>query len=52
MDLWRVDDLIDIDPKTFFVLHTRRVGREIAHGIGIMAPAFSSYLGHKHFSFR
>jgi putative flippase GtrA len=26
--------------------------REIAHGIGIMVPAFSSYLGHKHFSFR
>jgi putative flippase GtrA len=26
--------------------------REIAHGVGVMMPAFSSYLGHKHFSFR
>jgi putative flippase GtrA len=26
--------------------------REIAHGIGVVVPVFSSYLGHKHFSFR
>jgi putative flippase GtrA len=26
--------------------------REIAHGIGVVAPVFTSYLGHKHFSFR
>lgn len=25
---------------------------EIAHAIGVTAPVFSSYLGHKHFSFR
>jgi putative flippase GtrA len=25
---------------------------EIAHGIGIMAPVFTSYLGHKYFSFK
>ena len=24
----------------------------VAHGIGIMAPVFSSYLGHKHLSFK
>lgn len=26
--------------------------KEISHGFGIMVPAFTSYLGHKHFSFR
>ena len=26
--------------------------KELAHGAGIMVPAFTSYLGHKHFSFR
>lgn len=25
---------------------------EIAHGIGVVVPVFTSYLGHKHFSFR
>nr|WP_314544897.1 GtrA family protein [uncultured Massilia sp.] len=25
---------------------------EIAHAVGIVVPVFSSYLGHKHFSFR
>jgi len=25
---------------------------EIAHAVGIVAPVFTSYLGHKHFSFR
>ncbi|GAC1527539.1 MAG: hypothetical protein NVS3B1_17950 [Marmoricola sp.] len=24
----------------------------LAHGLGVMAPVFSSYLGHKHLSFR
>ena len=26
--------------------------REIAHAVGVVVPVFSSYLGHKHFSFR
>jgi putative flippase GtrA len=26
--------------------------REIAHGFGILLPVFTSYLGHKHLSFR
>ncbi|CFR02292.1 GtrA-like protein [Yersinia frederiksenii] len=26
--------------------------REIAHAVGILVPVFSSYLGHKHWSFR
>lgn len=26
--------------------------REIAHGVGVVVPVFTSYLGHKHFSFR
>jgi hypothetical protein len=25
---------------------------EIAHGVGVAVPVFTSYLGHKHFSFR
>ena len=25
---------------------------EIAHGVGVVVPVFTSYLGHKHFSFR
>ena len=26
--------------------------REIAHGIGVLVPVFSSYIGHKHWSFK
>ena len=26
--------------------------REIAHAVGVVFPVFTSYLGHKHFSFR
>lgn len=26
--------------------------RDIAHGVGVVVPVFTSYLGHKHFSFR
>lgn len=26
--------------------------REIAHAVGVVVPVFTSYLGHKHFSFR
>jgi putative flippase GtrA len=26
--------------------------REVAHGVGLLAPVFTSYLGHKHLSFR
>lgn len=26
--------------------------RELAHGVGIMVPAFSSYIGHKYLSFK
>lgn len=26
--------------------------REIAHAVGVAVPVFTSYLGHKHFSFR
>jgi len=29
-----------------------RFAAEIAHAIGVAIPVFSSYLGHKHFSFR
>ena len=29
-----------------------RHGAEIAHGVGILFPVFTSYLGHKHWSFR
>lgn len=25
---------------------------ELAHGVGVVVPVFTSYLGHKHFSFR
>lgn len=27
-------------------------GEEIAHAVGIMVPAFTSYVGHKHFTFK
>jgi putative flippase GtrA len=30
----------------------RKFTNEIAHGIGVLLPVFSSYLGHKHFSFK
>jgi putative flippase GtrA len=26
--------------------------REIAHAVGVVVPVFTSYLGHKHLSFR
>lgn len=29
-----------------------RFAAEIAHAVGVVVPVFSSYLGHKHFSFR
>lgn len=29
-----------------------RFVEEIAHAVGVMVPVFTSYLGHKHFSFR
>ncbi|MBO9688675.1 MAG: GtrA family protein [Mitsuaria chitosanitabida] len=29
-----------------------RFAAEIAHGIGVIVPVFTSYLGHKHLSFR
>ena len=29
-----------------------RFAREVAHAIGVAVPVFTSYLGHKHFSFR
>jgi putative flippase GtrA len=25
---------------------------ELAHAVGVVVPVFTSYLGHKHFSFR
>ncbi|QJD99113.1 GtrA family protein [Massilia forsythiae] len=33
-------------------LGVTRHAREIAHGVGVVVPVFSSYLGHKHFTFR
>ncbi|WP_186510879.1 GtrA family protein [Caenimonas sedimenti] len=33
-------------------LGVRAFVNEIAHGIGVMVPVFTSYLGHKRFSFR
>lgn len=33
-------------------LHIEQFRPEIAHAIGVMIPVFTSYLGHKHFSFR
>jgi putative flippase GtrA len=33
-------------------LGVRAYVNEIAHGIGVMVPVFTSYLGHKHFSFK
>ncbi len=29
-----------------------QLDKEIAHGIGVIVPAFTSYLGHKYWSFR
>ncbi len=29
-----------------------RFATEIAHAVGVIVPVFTSYLGHKHFSFR
>ncbi len=39
----------------FFLLPAMNVARhaeEIAHFIGVLFPVFTSYLGHKHWSFR
>jgi putative flippase GtrA len=33
-------------------IHQQFLREEVAHFIGIMAPAFTSYLGHKHLSFK
>jgi putative flippase GtrA len=33
-------------------LGVMRFAPEIAHGIGVLVPVFTSYLGHKHWSFR
>lgn len=33
-------------------IHDRFLREEVAHFFGICAPAFSSYVGHKHFSFQ
>lgn len=33
-------------------LHVISHVETIAHGVGVMVPAITSYLGHKHFSFR
>ncbi len=33
-------------------LGVTRYSHEIAHAAGVIAPVFTSYLGHKHFSFR
>lgn len=33
-------------------LGVTRFAPEIAHGIGVLVPVFTSYLGHKHWSFR
>ena len=29
-----------------------RFAAELAHAVGVMVPVFTSYLGHKHWSFR
>lgn len=34
------------------LLGVHRFAAEISHGLGIVAPVFSSYVGHKHASFR
>lgn len=34
------------------LLGVERFTQEIAHAVGVVVPVFSSYLGHKHFSFR
>jgi len=36
----------------FPALDIRLLANEMAHAVGILVPAFSSYLGHKHLSFR
>jgi putative flippase GtrA len=33
-------------------LHVVRFVEAIAHGVGVLVPVFTSYLGHKHLSFR
>ncbi len=33
-------------------LGVTRFVQEIAHAVGVVVPVFTSYLGHKHFSFR
>jgi hypothetical protein len=33
-------------------LHVEQFREAIAHAVGVMIPVFTSYLGHKHFSFR
>ncbi|WP_305821008.1 GtrA family protein [Massilia brevitalea] len=33
-------------------LGVTRHAPELAHAVGVMAPVFTSYLGHKHFTFR
>lgn len=34
------------------LLGVNRYSHDIAHAAGVVAPVFTSYLGHKHFSFR
>lgn len=38
--------------KVFLPLAFDFFAKEVAHMIGIVVPAFTSYIGHKHFSFR
>ena len=33
-------------------LGVQRFVHEIAHAVGVVVPVFSSYLGHKHLSFK
>lgn len=33
-------------------LGVQRFAAEIAHGVGVIVPVFTSYFGHKHWSFR
>lgn len=45
VSLFFADDLL-------LFIHQPFLREEMAHGIGIMAPAFTSYLGHKYLSFK
>ena len=36
----------------YYVLPSARFAPEIAHAAGVVFPVFTSYLGHKHWSFR